>query len=270
MENTIKYKLFWTFLVTALCAQFYTNMAFAGPAKRVSFAEDDSQCRILPSLMGAKFLVQKIEKKSNQVVGQETVILWRYLNQVAYEFPARGLTEVWNRVSNGQIRPVRHFDNYQRGIEYQPMEVNQGIGSKDWSGKFQIITDDQLKEMTIKEEKNIDCDKQITYMLESEKTLVIWNEKLRLPQKYEVETDGFQFRWTLEEIVSDKTMVVKVFKLRSDYQLTDYADIGDNESDPFLLKMVNLGFLSHQSAMLGSVPHQNVANSSGRQSLRKH
>ena len=29
------------------------------------------------------------------------------------------------------------------------------------------------------------------------------------------------------------------------YQTTDYADIGDNESDPFLAKMINLGFVEH-------------------------
>ena len=33
------------------------------------------------------------------------------------------------------------------------------------------------------------------------------------------------------------------FALWQQYELTDYADIGDNESDPFLAKMINLGFI---------------------------
>jgi hypothetical protein len=35
------------------------------------------------------------------------------------------------------------------------------------------------------------------------------------------------------------------FALRDDYRTIDYADIGDSEDDPFVRKMIRMGFVSH-------------------------
>jgi len=45
--------------------------------------------------------------------------------------------------------------------------------------------------------------------------------------------------------VTEPKKIEEFFRIRGSYQTTDYADIGDNESDPFLLKMMNLGFIKH-------------------------
>jgi hypothetical protein len=58
-------------------------------------------------------------------------------------------------------------------------------------------------------------------------------------------TPGMTREWQLKEMVTEDAAVKAAFELRDDYETTDYADIGDNESDPFLLKMINLGHISH-------------------------
>ena len=47
---------------------------------------------------------------------------------------------------------------------------------------------------------------------------------------------------------SDNKIIDAFFNKNLDYQTTDYADIGDSESDPFLRKMINLGFVEHGSS----------------------
>lgn len=50
---------------------------------------------------------------------------------------------------------------------------------------------------------------------------------------------------TLDKVKFDKAAVMQQFANWDSFQTTDYADIGDNEGDPFLAKMINLGFIEH-------------------------
>jgi len=50
---------------------------------------------------------------------------------------------------------------------------------------------------------------------------------------------------TLGTVDFKKAQIQQQFALWDAYQTTDYADIGDNEGDPFLAKMINLGFIEH-------------------------
>ena len=48
--------------------------------------------------------------------------------------------------------------------------------------------------------------------------------------------------WTLQD-VNYNADTNTFFAKRESYQSTDYADIGDDHTDPFLTKMVNQGFI---------------------------
>ena len=50
---------------------------------------------------------------------------------------------------------------------------------------------------------------------------------------------------SLNDVNSDTPAIKAQFAKWDNFQTTDYADIGDNESDPFLAKMINLGFIEH-------------------------
>jgi len=72
-----------------------------------------------------------------------------------------------------------------------------------------------------------------------------WNVSLQLPTRYTVRTKGRVEIWEAREIVTDPQKVRQVFDRRTAYKTTDFIDIGDNESAPFLRKMIYLGFVSY-------------------------
>ncbi|WP_352289120.1 hypothetical protein, partial [Psychrobacter sp. GW64-MNA-CIBAN-0177] len=52
---------------------------------------------------------------------------------------------------------------------------------------------------------------------------------------------------SLNNVSSNEQVIVAQFAKWDNFQTTDYADIGDNENDPFLAKMINLGFIEHSA-----------------------
>lgn len=70
-------------------------------------------------------------------------------------------------------------------------------------------------------------------------------DTILIPLSFEIKTDATTIAWTLESIKGDKKSINASFAQRDMYQSTDFADIGDNESDPFLMNMMNLGFIEH-------------------------
>ncbi|MCW8878711.1 MAG: hypothetical protein OQJ89_11070 [Kangiellaceae bacterium] len=214
-------------------------------------AKETIECGFDLKVHGARYLVTQKAQGSNKFSNQYRVNLWRHEDQVAYEYPKKQLTEVWNLVSNGQIRPVRLFDKFKRGIEYQPLEVNDGKGDKDWSAKYQIVSQSLLEKLELKATKNDGCYtwSERAGAEKSSKVDIIWLEKVKLPKELTVDRGNIIEHWQLIDIEKDIQVVKRVFTQREKYQLTDYADIGDNESDPFLLKMLKIGFVSSSSPL---------------------
>lgn len=74
---------------------------------------------------------------------------------------------------------------------------------------------------------------------------VWWNPSLRLLLQLERRNSDGLTRVKLVDLKVDATTIRETFAARADYVSTDYADIGDNESDPFLRKMIRVGFVEH-------------------------
>lgn len=138
----------------------------------------------------------------------EQMAIWRLDGRLLHERPASQMADLWERTRNGRLHLIRYFDAHQRAIEYQPDDLGF---SED--GPFA----------------------QRLALLEA----------LCADEAYTYVEDQVRFIWRRTEVVTDPEAVMTAFEDRSRYASTDYADIGDNESDPFLLRMVNLGFVEH-------------------------
>ncbi len=138
----------------------------------------------------------------------EQITLWRIGDRLLQERNERQLAELWESTRNGGVHLVRYFDGHERAIEYQPEDLKVP-GDRPVAERLALF--EAL------------CDEGEATLQQGE-TLTVWR---RL------------------EIVSDPATVQAAFDRRASYLSTDYADIGDNESDPFLLRMINLGFIEH-------------------------
>ncbi|GGO78900.1 hypothetical protein GCM10011348_11860 [Marinobacterium nitratireducens] len=175
-----------------------------------------------------------------------SMTLWRQGEQVAHQYPERGITQVWGQAANGSLHLGQHFDEYQKGIEYQPLDINRGRGEKDWSLRYQLVSDQLKARMERVDEKGNGCEATRQYRLDDERQLTLsWREGPRLLESFEIRSQAGTTTWTLTSVDTDQTRVAQFFDRHANYQLTDYADIGDNESDPFIRQMIHLGFIDH-------------------------
>ena len=86
----------------------------------------------------------------------------------------------------------------------------------------------------------------LTSLKKDGKTISLkWLPHYRLIKSFSKETEVGKSSWILEDKIIDPKQIKKAFTAWENYQTTDYTDIGDNESDPFLMKMINLGFVEH-------------------------
>lgn len=203
-------------------------------------AEDSRDCSQNHGSIGAKYQVEKDGKIS-------TFSLWRQQNRVAIQHHKQGVTELWERLPNQQIRLIRAFDHYQRAIEYQPNEVKLRNAEVTWQKKYQILPNAFLKRMTLRGSQGTGCQLTLYYRYQHQHVTadIAWLKSWQLPSKQTIKRGRDTETITLIEKVLGSKKVNAVFSALDDYDMMDYADIGDNESDPFLAKMLRLGYMPH-------------------------
>ncbi|MFT7405179.1 hypothetical protein [Zhongshania sp.] len=178
------------------------------------------------------------------------MVLWRRANSVAEQYPKRAITELWERNRSNSIKLNRYFDAYQRGIEYAPGEIKDLGGDDNWSMKNQLVANSLLAKMTLIKTIGSGCDREEIYTLKDlqQSITLNWLPAYRLVKSYTRNAKGQTSTWLLTAKSTDTKVINVFFEQHLNYQTTDYADIGDNESDPFLRKMINLGFIEHGSS----------------------
>ncbi len=209
-----------------------------------SSAWADSACTVDRDHLGASYVISTVHDQA--ATKQRRVTIWRLPTKVAWEYSGSGVTEVWARAADGRLYVSRYFDEYQRGIEYQPEEVR--ITQADaWERQRHLLSSEQLAAFARGDSSGEGCDRQTLLTLQGQGAdeEIHWLDALALPRTWEQQEGPVQYRWSLESLVVDPARVEEAFARRESYQMTDYADIGDNESDPFLRRMINLGFVSH-------------------------
>jgi len=213
----------------------------------IASAANATECEIDSNTLGANYQVTTTKGEAHH---SKQLNLWRHGNEVAHQHPDTQITEIWNRIRTGQLRPVRYFDQHQRGIEYAPGEVNNGKGESDWSLKSQLVSDRLLQAMSLTKTENSGCDLSETYVLKKHdrELKLVWLPELKLVKTFTEKNLDTTTTWELNQVVMDEVEIKQMFTSRGHFQTTDFADIGDNESDLFLLQMINLGFVDHAAS----------------------
>ena len=178
-------------------------------------------------------------------LGNSTEIsLLRYNNTVAHQYPKVGITETWKMVRNKLIKPVRYFDKHERAIEYQPGESIHGRIEKDFSFRYQLISNTLLNKMTLERSEGKGCMRieYLTYQNNKVDMVLAWLPELKLIQHFRVIEKNTTREWSLVSVDHNLNLEA-FFESRDKYKATDYADIGDDHTDPFLTNMVNQGFI---------------------------
>lgn len=204
-------------------------------------------CDINANIIEAHYIIEtesNIKTKASAGNQKMQLDLVRNNNQVAYVYPHNNVTDVWVKYPNNQVALNRYFEEQKRSIEYQPTELKRKV---NWQTKYQLITPTQIKEMSFITKAGSGCYQQEEYQLTKEgiNVRLTWLPQLNLLKRLQVTQNNYSKIWRLNNVESSLDNVNQFFANHYQYQSTDYSDIGDNESDPFLVKMINLGFIDH-------------------------
>lgn len=190
---------------------------------------------------------------------KQQLSLLRYQQQVVIRQQDKPIFELWHLLPNQQVQLIRYFSQQQRGIEYQPTDLTHSL---DWQQHYSLIAEQQITAMNKESESGSSCEKVERYQRNNAKEIITaeWLPALKLLKSYRVSTTKApnvdKVFWQLTHIEQQSAVILSQLKQWQQWPTIDYSDIGDNEDDPFLAKMINQGFIEHpQQQFVGMHQH---------------
>jgi len=206
----------------------------------------DPVCTSSPELIGVRYEQQVKDINA----GRKTLAvmeLWRDGNRVMHVYPDRRLAEQWEQAESGALHLTIWHDEDKQGIEYMPEDLGSRAAPSQWAEKWQLVSEKLIQSLALNSANKADCEATLKAQQKTATHQIIleWNQHLQLPSRFTVSTTAKVESWIAKEVINDPQKIRRFFAQREAYKTTDYIDIGDNESDPFLRKMIHLGFVSH-------------------------
>jgi len=239
--------------VSKIAKKIFAATLLTGTAL-TALANENAQCLDSTSQIKADYNIRIIPLANANVHSHvqynpkdlsQTFTLWRMDNLVAHQQHNIQITEVWHQTSNQQYQLIKHFDQYSRAIEYEPSDYKILDKVVFWDTKYSLFP---LAEQFVQTQKeSFDCYDLITYEKNTEQTKekILWRTDVNLAVGYQSENPNRIITWKMQEMNHNPQQVADFFKEKRNDPTIDYADIGDNENDPFLAQMINQGFVAH-------------------------
>lgn len=209
-----------------------------------SFAKE---CQLAANSLSAQYQVTKqVSPAANELEPTHTsdiIELHRNEKRVIQRFDHAGVSHVWSKMHNNRISLVRVFEQYQHAIEYQPNELNQ---KPNWDHINQLLPVPNISNMELVAKAGGGCQLTEKYRLTSggKSYQLSWLPALALVSYFEIKTSKVTKQWKLISFEESSARSASLYTQYMNYSSTDYADIGDNESNPFLAKMIHQGFMA--------------------------
>lgn len=200
-------------------------------------------CKQNPSQLIAHYQIK--QTSMNGKPHHETMTLTRFNNQVGHFYHEKNYGDWWSKASNKYLMLARYFPAFNKAIEYQHDEINMKSSAITWQQQWQLLTDKFIEKMIHKGTENKGCTAVNILTLNENDTeyTLRWLPKLRLIEQLTISSNGqLLTSWQLLNLNGKPADAEQYVKKVLAYQTIDYADIGDNEADPFLAKMIHQGF----------------------------
>lgn len=174
---------------------------------------------------------------------------WEWIpkdQRVLYVYPDRQIAEGWTVLTNGRVRLERAFLDAHRGISYEPADLLDIQAESNWQHLRQPVPESLLGQLNRTDSKGEGCDRIDIYegRIGDTRYEIHWAVAGNYPQQFVSHQQGREVRQHLERLLSAADVEVRLAQMGAvDYM--DYADVGDNEADPFVLQLIELGFVEH-------------------------
>lgn len=169
-------------------------------------------CRINPDILGAFYQIER-QSGSSAAAERESLRLWRLHHEVAHERPERHYTDIWRRLSDGEVEHRRYNDQRQ---QQEPLQVRDNVL---WPAKYQLLPGEALAKMQLLETSGGGCKRVEKYRLElaSGRLTIWWNPVLQLVMLLDRQGTDVSTTMKLTAIEGSGPEVAKVFTVRREY-----------------------------------------------------
>ncbi|OKY26955.1 hypothetical protein [Thalassotalea sp. PP2-459] len=202
-----------------------------------------SICKENPAQLIANYQVNHQNVKGS--ITRDTLTLARLNNQVGQYYHGKSYGDLWSKPSEQHLLLTRYFPDYQKAIEYQTDEIPVRSYTATWQQQWQLLTDQFVANMERIEIQSKGCYRVevLTSKVNQIEYTLYWLPTLRLVEKLVIKTEeNLLTSWQLTSINHELEDVQNYVNNILTFQTIDYADIGDNEADPLLTKMIHQGF----------------------------
>ena len=185
---------------------------------------------------GVQYQLSGVQQGSLQLLRQGAL--------TAYYNLANGVAEWWNFSNQTHPSFQRVFAKQQRRIDYYSGDLRT-LNIHVSQTEIESFAAEYLR-AKLPHQGAGSCANSQVYEGDYQHTHyhLVWSDTLSLPLSLTTVRDGKQQQWLATRLLSASD-VTQRFATWQRYADTDYADIGDNETDPFLAQMINQGFIEH-------------------------
>jgi hypothetical protein len=197
--------------------------------------------------VAAEFTTESDEHDDHPAV-RSTWRLWRAPDSVRREYPGNGTAELWQR-DGRTVFHTKYFHAERRGIEFQQEDLAMVHALPQWQQLALMVSPDLLKELPQTDAGERDGYSWRRY--QGDHNGVTWDITMRL----DLMLPTAVLRTAGNE--REQLTLVQAWPLTAapwqpvstaDYRVLDFADLGDNERDPFVMRVQSQLGLAHDHA----------------------
>lgn len=170
--------------------------------------------------------------------------LLRSQAQTAYYNPANGVAEWWDFRQAKHPNFTRVFSQQQRRIDYYTGDLRTLNIHVAQSEIESFATSALRQQLTPKGDGPCAASQRFEGDYQGRHYQLVWSQRLQLPLTLTITDQHRSQQWQAKAQLSGQ-QVAQQLQQWQQFSDTDYADIGDNETDPFLAQMINQGFVEH-------------------------
>lgn len=149
-------------------------------------------------------------------------------------------TQGWEVGANGQVKMTQWFDADQRGIEYQPEDLESRFAQEQYKSRFSLVAPEWIQSLPITNTiEHSPCERMTSRKgnIAGYEIAVEWLENAKLPYRLTLSKEGVIESWSAKQPIQNSSRYQEEIAKRESYFTIDKADIGDQESDPFFTGM---------------------------------
>ena len=160
--------------------------------------------------------------------------LWRGENRVEVRAASGEVGEIWRRDGQGRVNFVFVEPGRKRGIEYNTTDLRMIGHKRPWERLAGIVSPMDLEKLAPAGETEVLGHKARRYAgkLGKRAMEVVWLPDLQLAARVSVTDPDRQVTTELKAFLEGETPAAISDKALADFQLVDFADVGDMETNP--------------------------------------